>query len=78
MLQRVSDVGEAEQSQQNEHIEVLKYMMLGNRRFRIESQNRIPDDVRVVVDIVGVHVVLHDMLVDPVHSTAADPVLTDT
>ncbi len=69
---------EAEQRQQGENVYVLRALMLQQRLRGVQPQEPAAHDVRVFVYIVAVDVMLHHMLVNPVHGAASDPVLRQT
>lgn len=66
----------AEQGNKKKEVNVLHDMPLHEGLERVEAQNRTARQVWIVIDIIAVHVVLHDMLVNPINSAASNPVLT--
>mmetsp|Transcript_41046 Transcript_41046/g.71033 ORF Transcript_41046/g.71033 Transcript_41046/m.71033 type:complete len:401 (-) Transcript_41046:222-1424(-) len=75
VLQCLDDVVEAKEAQQREQIDVLVQVLVSTRAQRVNAQEGVAHDIGIVVDIVRCDVVLHDVLVDPVHCTATNPVL---
>lgn len=62
MHEGVHYVSEAEQREQNEHVNVLQSVVLLESLQRVQTKQRIADDIRVPIGMIGIDMVLHDML----------------
>ena len=78
MFERCVHNGEAEPSNNNKNISELQRMVSQERFERIYTQHIIATKVRVAVYFVGVYMVLHYMLMDPINCRAANPILRHT
>ncbi len=75
MHERLPNNIESEESNQDEDVQMLHQVQGKKRLDRIDSQSNISSKIRVVVDVIAVDVVLVDVLVNPIDSRTADPVL---
>jgi len=78
VIEGLDAYGEAKERNKAKDVNVLHDLMLQQRLERVDAQQRRASNVWVVINVVAVHVMLDNVLVNPIKRAAADPVLRKT
>jgi hypothetical protein len=75
MFHRSENNTEPKTTDEKEDIKMLEGMDMKEWLERVQSQEGIPSNVRIMVDIIGVDMMLDDVLMDPIYSGTTNPIL---
>ena len=78
ILKRIFNNSQTKDTDDDKSVKMLHGVTLQKWTQWIQTQNSITNDIRVIVDVIGVDMVLDNMLMDPINHTTTNPVLRVT